>query len=176
MKERGSVAVLIILLLVVFMGWAVYSGKINVSQGSKKQEKQQTTTVASPQDKWQTFKGAGGKFSIDYPPAWKVTKMPGTEDFTSMRLEGKEGYVDLMWGTGFGGWCPSEGNEKLQVKNEELPVCHEFMEDGTEHWRDISKVLDKETGFSGRGVAYTPVSKNRETILKILSTLDFVSK
>lgn len=171
-KGFASPLLLFIVVLLAVGGWLIYSGKIQTPRFNTKSEKSQ---VSNTRESWQVFSGADGKFSINYPPTWEVTKMPESEDFIGMKLEGKEGYVDLMWGGGLGGACPS-GYEKLQVKNREIPVCHEFMEDETEHWRDISRDLDKETGFSGRGVAYTPVSKNRETILKILSTLDFASK
>ncbi len=127
---------------------------------------------------WQTYTDSSGKFSLQYPRSWILTMTHiGTEsDKKDIRIAGKEGKVDIIWVRSYGGACPPE-YEKINLENEILPVCHETFS-GIESWSQITKQLpsqnDPALGITINAQANVPSDINRNTILQILSTLQFL--
>lgn len=109
-------------------------------------------------------------FTISYPPDWSRTVVSDVER-TTLTLSGPQGEIHLSWGGGFGGVCLRENEQRVPIRSDELTACHYFLSDGSEAWVQMTKDLDSNT-FSARASAMPPVSANRDTILKILSTLD----
>jgi len=122
---------------------------------------------------WKVYTNDEIKFSLRYPPNWISESVPvqTKEDYKQVTLKGKEGYLDLLWGSGFGGACPQE-YEDISIKNATLKVCHGVDADGSESWGGFSKDLGY-TGFTANAKAYPPHETNREVILKIISSMEF---
>lgn len=138
-----------------------------------------TPPTKATENGWRKYSNAEARFEITFPPSWKIgyvdkgsdyENAPLTEISKKTLLLGKEGWIELLWGSGFGGGC--EKWETQQIQNETLPVCHTTNVDGSEQWRQMSK---KQGGFSFvmNSYAYPPNSDNRNTIITIMSSLKF---
>lgn len=121
---------------------------------------------------WEQYANSEAGFSIDYPAYWTEESLPdqGT-GHEGVALRGPEGAIELTWGTGFGGACPS-GYETVAVAEGELPTCHTVNADGTENWEQINKDLG-DIGFSARAYTSSADPASRELILDSLATLSF---
>lgn len=117
---------------------------------------------------WKTYISDGGEFSIDYPSSWVYTW--DSLHKTYVFFNGEEGSINISYGNGLSQTC-SKGQEEMKIGNDQFHVCHDILSNGVERW-----FLDKEYGTIGIGIkaiAQTPSDRNRETILKMLSTFKF---
>lgn len=64
--------------------------------------------AASPAE-WQTYTDTGVGYSIQYPSTWSQETLPDQNDgaIHGMAFTGPEGGVEVYWGVGFGGACPT---------------------------------------------------------------------
>ena len=114
-----------------------------------------------PGTDWQTYTDAEVGYSITTPPDWNQQPLPDQADgaIHGMGFSGPQGGVDVYWGTGFGGACPS-GTVPVQMAGEELPACYTAKDDGTEVWSQIGYQVSGGNSFSVR--AYTSNAEPRQ--------------
>ena len=86
-------------------------------------------------------------------------------------LQGPEGGVELLWGTGLGGACPGpEGYQPIAVAKGTLPACHTQREDGTELW-SLAGTKIGDTSFVGEVYTSDATAESRAVVLQVVSTL-----
>lgn len=133
---------------------------------------------------WKIYTDPESYLTFQYPTTWRIDfqgKAQDDPDSTAgfklkkdITLSSVEGKIDIRWVDSFGGAC-GDGYEKITLKKEVLDVCHETYPD-QELWWQISKEFkgDEILGVQIDSSANQPVDKNRETVLKILSTVEFL--
>ncbi len=136
------------------------------------------STTEDKTTEWKTYTSDKGKFSLQYPPDWKLDDSGINGDsIKSVIFSGNEGIVQIDYGQGFGGMC-EQGYEKIEIGNKQFDVCHDVDNGvkgiGYEEWA----IAGKQFGDIAIGMFVTanpPYLSNRETILKILSTFKFTN-
>ena len=105
---------------------------------------------------WQTYTNAEAGFSLQMPPTWSGKTLPdqNTGAIHGQAFTGSEGGVEVYWGVGFGGACPS-GTEPVQLAQGEVPACHATQADGTEVWSQIGYQVSGGNSFSVRAALAT---------------------
>jgi len=133
-----------------------------------------TQTPSSSLDStWKEYINTQVGFSIRYPANWQVKDLPDENDGQRhhIALQGVEGGIELIWGTGLGGACP-EGYQPLAMAKGSLSACHSQKGDGTELWNLESQTLGN-TGFGGFVYTNDTTEKSRAMVLQVISTLSF---
>lgn len=122
---------------------------------------------------WQTYTNAEVGFSIQYPADWQEQDLPDENDgqMHHIVLQGPEGAVELIWGTGLGGACP-DGYQPLSVAQGDWPACHSQREDGTDLWSLAAQPVG-DTNFTGFVHTNDTTAESRDVVLQVLSTLSF---
>jgi hypothetical protein len=122
---------------------------------------------------WNTYTNAEAGFSIQYPSNWQEQDLPDENagQMHHITLQGPEGGIELVWGTGLGGACP-EGYQLLTVAQGTWPACHTQREDGTDLWSLFPPPIG-DTNFGGFVYTNDTTAKSREVVLQVLSTLSF---
>ena len=122
---------------------------------------------------WKTYTNAEVGFSIQYPSNWQEKDLPDEVAGTRHHiiLNGPEGAVELLWGTGLGGACP-EGYQPITVANGSLSACHTQREDGTELWSLAGQPLEN-TNLVGEVYTNDATAESRAVVLQVISTLSF---
>ena len=132
--------------------------------------------IASPTAAaWQTFTNAEVGFSIEMPPTWSQQTLPDQNNgaIHGMAFTGPAGGVEVYWGVGFGGACPS-GTEPVQLAQGELPACHVTNSDGTETWSQIGYEVGGGNSFSVRAYTGNAEPSSHNLVLQVLATLTFM--
>ena len=129
----------------------------------------------APAGEWQTYTNAEASFSIQMPPTWSQQTLPDQNNgaIQGMAFTGPEGGVEVYWGVGFGGACPS-GTEPLQLAQGEMSVCHVTNSDGTETWSQIGYEVNGGNSFSVRAYTSDSQSSSHALMLQVLATLTFM--
>ena len=129
----------------------------------------------APAGEWQTYTNAEAGFSIQMPPTWSQQTLPDQNNgaIQGMAFTGPEGGVEVYWGVGFGGACPS-GTEPLQLAQGEMSVCHVTNSDGTETWSQIGYEVNGGNSFSVRAYTSDSQSSSHALMLQVLATLTFM--
>ena len=132
-----------------------------------------STAVSSTQAPWKTYTNAEVGFSIQYPADWQVQDLPDENEGQRhhIALQGPEGGMELIWGTGLGGACP-EGYQPLAVAQGSWPACHGQRDDGTDLWSLAAQPVG-DTDFTGFVYTNDTTAKSREVVLQVISTLSF---
>ena len=139
-----------------------------------------STTVSSTQipsstieTTWKTYTNAEVGFSIQYPSDWQEQDLPDENEGQRhhIALQGPEGGMELIWGTGLGGACP-EGYQPMAVAQGNWPACHAQREDGTDLWSLAAQPVG-DTNFTGFVYTNDTTAKSREVVLRVISTLSF---
>jgi len=122
---------------------------------------------------WKKYTNEQVGFSIQYPANWQEQDLPDENEGQQhhIALQGPEGGVELIWGTGLGGACP-EGYQQLNVAKGSLPACHAQREDGTESWSLAGQTLG-DTGFAGFVYTNDTTAESQAVVLQVVSTLSF---
>ena len=122
---------------------------------------------------WNTYRNDEAGFSIQYPADWQQQDLPDENDgqLHHVTVQGPEGGIELIWGTGLGGACPA-GYEQVAVAQGTWPACHSQREDGTELW-SLAPPSIGETNFGGFVYTNDTTTESREVALQVLSTLSF---
>jgi hypothetical protein len=122
---------------------------------------------------WKTYTNADVGFSIQYPADWLEQDLPDENEGQRhhIALQGPEGGVELVWGTGLGGACP-EGYQPMAVAQGNWPACHGQRDDGTDLWSLAIQRVD-DTAFSGFVYTNDTTANSREVVLQVISTLSF---
>ncbi len=132
-----------------------------------------TTTPAS----WQSYRSDQGGFRIQYPSDWKFSELPPQNAglLKSARIEGTEGGIELLWGTGLGGMCEENGVSKyirVPAVQGGLQTCYSKDRKGLEQWNQISTPGLK-PGFQARAWTKDARVVSREIVLKVIASLYF---
>ena len=122
---------------------------------------------------WEKYTNAQVGFSIQYPANWQAQDLPDENEGQRhhIALQGPEGGIELIWGTGLGGACP-EGYQQIDVAEGSLSACHTQREDGTELWSLASLPLG-DIGFTGFVYTNDTTAESRAVVLQVVSTLSF---
>lgn len=137
-----------------------------------------TSSCASPSapaSEWQTTTEAEAGFSLQIPPTWSQAKLPDQNDgaIHGMAFTGPEGGVEVYWGIGFGGACPT-GTESVQLAVGAVEACHTIQSDGTEMWSQIDYEVSGGNFFSARAYTSNDQLPSHDLVLRVLSTLTFM--
>lgn len=167
MKAK-DIKFLVLALVLIGLSSFLLSGKLEFFSALNAELPQKASSQS-----WKSFEGADGRFTVEYPSTWELQDKSSTQDCKSFRLSGGEGYIDLKWGDcGFGGACLPKW-DKIEIRGDVFDVCHQVLDDGSEIWRDIGKILNEGAGFSADAVILPPIDSNKEVVFKILQTLHF---
>lgn len=122
---------------------------------------------------WKTYANEQIGFRIQYPANWQEQDLPDENDGQRhhIALQGPEGGVELIWGTGLGGACP-EGYQPMTVANGSWSACHTQKENGTDLWNLASQPLGN-TDFAGFVYTNDTTAESRAVVLQVVSTLSF---
>ena len=122
---------------------------------------------------WKTYTNAEVGFSIQHPSDWQAQDLPDENEGQRhhVALQGPEGGVELIWGTGLGGACP-EGYQPIAVAQGTWPACYAQREDGTDLWSLAAQPVS-DTNFTGFVYTNDTTAESREVVLHVLSTLSF---
>jgi putative hemolysin len=129
----------------------------------------------APAGEWQTYTNAEVGFSIKMPPTWSQQALPDQNGgaIHGMAFTGPEGGVEVYWGVGFGGACPT-GTVPVQLAQGELPACHVTNSDGTETWSQIGYQVSGGNSFSVRAYTSDAQPASHDLVLQVLATLTFM--
>jgi putative hemolysin len=132
-------------------------------------------TEPAPAGEWQTYTNVEVGFSIQMPPTWSQQTLPDQNNGAvhGMAFTGPEGGVEVYWGVGFGGACPS-GTEPVQLAQGELPACHTTNSDGTEVWSQIGYQVSGGNACSVRAYTSNAEPSSHDLVLQVLATLAFM--
>ena len=124
---------------------------------------------------WQTDTNAEVGFSIKMPPTWSQQTLldQNAGAIHGQAFTGSEGGVEVYWGVGFGGACPS-GTEPVQLAHGEVPACHATQADGTEVWSQIGYQVSGGNSFSMRAYTSNAEPSSHDLVLQVLATLTFM--
>jgi Tol biopolymer transport system component/putative hemolysin len=125
---------------------------------------------------WQTYTNAEAGYSIQVPTTWSQETLPdqGGGAIHGMAYTGDEGAVEVYWGLGFGGACPT-GTEQVQLAEGEVSACHATKSDGTEDWSQIDHVVSADNSISVHAYTSNAQPSSHDVVLQVLSTLTFTS-
>lgn len=135
----------------------------------------EAASPAEPAGQWQTYTDAEVGFSIQYPSTWSPQTLPDQNQgaIHGMAFTGPEGGVEVYWGVGFGGACPTE-TVSVQVSGVELPACHATDDDGAEVWNLIGYEVSGGNSFSLRAYTSDAEPASHDLVLQVLATLTFM--
>ena len=122
---------------------------------------------------WNKYTNPEPGFSIQYPADWQEQSLPDENEgqMHHIALQGPEGGIELIWGTGLGGACP-EGYQPVAVAGGNWPACHGQRDDGTDLWSLAAQPIG-DTNFTGFVYTNDTTNRSREVVLQVLSTLSF---
>jgi Tol biopolymer transport system component/putative hemolysin len=134
-----------------------------------------TTGSAETAVQWQTYTNAEVGFSLQVPSTWSQGTLPDQNDgaIHGEGFTGPEGGVEVYWGVGFGGACPT-GTDPVMLAAGEAQSCHIKKDDGTEEWTQIGSEVEGGTSFSVRAYTSDPQPSSQDLVLQVLSTLTFM--
>jgi Tol biopolymer transport system component/putative hemolysin len=124
---------------------------------------------------WQLYTNEEVGFSLQYPPTWTEQTLPDQNGgaIHGMAFAGSEGGVEVYWGVGFGGACPT-GTVDVQLAAGEEPACYAKNPDGTEMWGQIGYEVEGGNSFSVRAYTNDAQPSSHDLVLQVLSTLTFM--
>lgn len=125
---------------------------------------------------WKVYKDTASTLSFEYPSDWNLVEGPKqvkeeTYDYEYLKLNGKEGEIIIMRANQLGGACP-EGYEKIKLKTTETDTCHYTDNQGLENWSLYLNTVNGGT-LDLFATVNKPVPTNRNTVVKILSSINF---
>lgn len=123
---------------------------------------------------WQTITNQQAGFSLQIPLTWGELILPDQADGSlhGEAFTGPEGGLEVYWGTGFGGACPS-GTVPVQLAQGPLEACYSEHGDGTSEWSQVGYQVEGGNSFSVRLYTNDADPASRDLVLKVLSTLAF---
>jgi hypothetical protein len=132
-------------------------------------------TSPSAPGEWPTYVNAEAGFSIQVPPTWSQQTLPDQNSgaIHGEAFAGQEGSVEVYWGVGFGGACPT-GRDPVELAEVVTTACHATSSDGTETWNQIDYVVSGGNAFSNRAYTSNAQPASHDLVLQVLSTLRFM--
>jgi uncharacterized protein len=136
---------------------------------------QNTPTASSSDENWQTFTNNEAGYTLRVPSTWSQKVLPdqNSGSIHGEAYTGAEGGVEIYWGVGFGGACPS-GTTTVHLVDVEVTTCYTNNSDGTESWNQIDYVVPGGNTFSNRAYTSNSEQSSHDLILLVLSTLSFI--
>lgn len=133
------------------------------------------STPTLPGADWRTYTDTEVGYSIATPPDWAQQSLPDQADgaIHGMGFSGTQGGVDVYWGTGFGGACPS-GTVPVQANGQELQACYTANADGTATWSQIGYQVSGGNSFSVTARTSNAEPASQDLVLQVLATLTFM--
>ena len=134
-----------------------------------------TAIPAAPAVDWQRIVNQEVGYALQVPASWNEQTLPDQNDGAThgMAYTGTQGGVEIYWGAGFGGACPT-GTEPVELAVGEAQACHTTKSDGTEEWNQIGYVVEGGNAFSVRAYTSNAEQSSHEIVLQALSTLTFM--
>lgn len=184
--QKGLAPILIILLIAILGvgGYFIYQKQASKPSTAPQATQSSPTPPANTDEtgNWKTYKDSNGFFTIEYPYNWKISysnsvnlddsTWKGKQDVT---FTGSEGKIALWWVDSYGGGC--DNWEKIQIANKKYDVCHvlEHYKTGSEAWTNITNKFNSKSNFGVQVEAFInkPTLNNRETVLKVLQSINF---
>ncbi len=124
---------------------------------------------------WVSYTNAEAGFSLQMPSNWSHGVLPDQNEGAvhGEAFNGSEGGVEVYWGEGLGGACPTE-TVPVQLAQAEVQACYGTNPDGTEYWSQMGYRVSGGNDFST--VAYTKdtPSSRRDLVMEVLATLTFM--
>ena len=132
------------------------------------------TTETISTSSWQWFVDQAVGYAIEVPPNWTQQTLPDQNDgnIHGESYTGTEGGVEVYWGIGFGGACPT-GTDPVMLATGEAQSCHIKKNDGTQEWNQIGYEVEGGNFFSVRAYTSNPQPSSQDLVLHVLSTLTF---
>lgn len=121
---------------------------------------------------WKIYENTEANFLIKYPSDWTFNLGEADEEMKRAHLAGKEGKIQLEWGSGFGGGCPP-GAKKMIINGENFEYCETLKKDGNVSWSGFYKEVTQTMGFGAFTEINKPIDANKKTMTAILATLEF---
>ena len=145
--------------------WAYYNGEC--SPGA-------TASPTAPAGNWQWYVSQEVGYALQVPSTWSEQSLPDQNDgaIHGMGYTGAEGGVEVYWGVGFGGACPT-GTDPVMLATGEAQSCHIKKDDGTQEWAQIGYEVEGGNSFSVRAYTSDPQPSSQDVVLQALSTLAF---
>jgi hypothetical protein len=171
--RKQSILIIIAIILTYCNSLAVNTQSSSATPSPNTTDSLTQAPLKSIEGTWKIYTNAKVGFSIQYPSNWQEQDLP--DEVAGQRhhiaLQGSEGGVELIWGTGLGGACP-DGYQPIAVAKGSLPACHTQRDDGTEVWSLAGEPLG-ETSFGGFVYTNDTTGESRDIVLKVISTLSF---
>lgn len=117
---------------------------------------------------WKKYTNIQKNFSIDYPSTWSYSW-----DALNPRdvfFNGDNGSISIDYGDGTKSFCEN-GLGDMKIGSETFTVCVHDVPGTRERWF----LSNKNLGINITAIANNPTNKNREIILKMLSTFKFTN-
>lgn len=136
---------------------------------------QETATIPTPPPvEWQWFVSPQVGYALQVPSTWIEATLPDQNDgaIHGVAYTGVEGGMEVYWGTGFGGACPT-GTDPVMLATGEAQSCHLKKDDGTQEWNMIGYEVEGGNSFSNRAYTHDPQPSGEEVVLQSLSSLTF---
>lgn len=123
---------------------------------------------------WQTITNQPAGFSLQIPLSWGELILPDQADgnIHGEAFTGSQGGVEVYWGTGFGGACPT-GTVPVQLAQGEAAACYAQTSDGLEEWSQIGYQVSGGHSYSVRAFTSAADPASHDLVLQVLSTLAF---
>jgi len=131
-------------------------------------------TDRSALGKWQTHTNTEAGFTMQVPPTWSWQTLPDQNNgaIHGEVFTGPEGGVEIYWGVGFGGACPT-GRDPVKLAEVVATACHVTSSDGIDIWNQIDYVVSGGNAFSNRASTSNTPPSSHDLVLQVLSTLAF---
>lgn len=179
-KGFTPIAVLLGIAVLLAVFWSVYyggrRGLLKTAQVSKPSATTPASTVDATHD-WKFYNNSEFGFSIAYPPTWSLRIEPERpshdQELAHAFIEGPEGKIQLDWGSGLGGACDPDGWVEVQTLIGIAQACYGVDQNGIHHWSGFTQRLSSTTGFGAFAQTNSSSEADKNTILKIFSTLKF---
>ena len=133
---------------------------------------QEPTPAPAVNGQWYVDQAVG--YALEVPETWSEQALPDQMDgaIHGMGYSGAEGGVEVYWGVGFGGACPS-GTQPVQLAQGEVEACYVQQDDGTEAWSQIGYQVEGGNDFSAHAYTSDAQPPSHDLVLQTLSTLTF---
>lgn len=185
MTQKGFAPILIVLLIAVvgIGGYLIYTNYSNDRSNQTKSSPTPVVTTQTPQStpsttpadetaNWKTYTNTKLKLEFKYPTSWiiKDLQKPSEEIDEKIESKGSEGDIDIVaWNEAYGGGCDTKDHIDFKIFGETQDICHN-INNGIEFWNGMTKKLPTGYLMSIDSQANSPYQKNRDVVLKILST------
>ncbi len=165
-KQKGSILLIVALIFASLAGFFLYL-------------KYNKLAIPNPlptsylNKDWKIYTNSKLEIVFQYPQNWTIKdiKSPSEVIDEKIELSGPEGEINIVaWNEAYGGGCDPKDHINFQIFGKTQDICHFVNKEGLESWNMITKKLPTGYLMSIDANAHSPYQKNRDIVLKILST------